>query len=151
MYMYLKILLNQQLIRHKLKLAVFICKLPHIKKGKTRLFLFSHFLDYFQLVSYIEMHEFRQNTSNWIFKKISVKNWPYFTILTCFGFFLVQKVDSIKTLGIFPSFPSPLYFSLGWILCLLGLLENAFDMVPVQKVTFSRGMLLQIQLDILYM
>lgn len=113
MYMYLKILLNQQLIRHKLKLVAFICKLPHIKKGKTRLFLFSHFLDYFQLVSYIEMHKFRQNTSSWIFKKISVKNWPNFTILTCFGFFLVQKVDSKKTLGIFPSFPSPLCFSLG--------------------------------------
>lgn len=113
MYMYLKILLNQQLIRHKLKLVAFICKLPHIKKGKTRLFLFSHFLDYFQLVSYIEMHKFRQNTSNWIFKKISAKNWPNFTILTCFGFFLVEKVDSKKTLGIFPSFPSPLCFSLG--------------------------------------
>ena len=54
------------------------------------------------------MHKFRQNTSNWIFKKISVKNWPNFTTLTCFGFFLVQKVDSKKTLGIFPSFPSPL-------------------------------------------
>ena len=101
--------------------------------------------------------------SNWIFIKVPVENWPDLTILTVFGFlFLVQKLsnylqsircrnNSYVSLYVSPfSFLFLLPFAFVWVnLMPFGPCKkkNAFDVVPVQTVTFSRGMFLQIQLN----